>query len=54
MGSSGAIIFCGKNGYQLIASRKYNKTGDFGFTLVRQHPLIKKSKAKRKIPGMNI
>lgn len=39
MGGSGAIIFCGKKGYQLIGSKKYDKTGDFGFTLVRQHPL---------------
>ncbi|GGX19340.1 hypothetical protein [Aquimarina muelleri] len=44
MGGSGAIVFCGKNGYQLIASKRYNKIGDFGFTLVRQHPLTKEDK----------
>lgn len=38
MGGSGAIVFCGKKRYQLIASRRYDKTGDFGFTLVREHP----------------
>lgn len=44
MGGSGAIVFCGKNGFQLIASKRYDKTGDFGFTLVRQHPLTKEDK----------
>ncbi|TDG36142.1 hypothetical protein EZJ43_10355 [Pedobacter changchengzhani] len=48
MGGSGAIIFCGKNGYQVIASRKYDKTGDFGFTLVRQHPLSNEEQTKKK------
>ncbi|WP_293307750.1 hypothetical protein [Pedobacter sp. UBA5917] len=48
MGGSGAIIFCGKNGYQLIASRKYDKKGEFGFTLVRQHPLSVEEQVKKK------
>lgn len=48
MGGSGAIIFCGKKGYQLIASRKYDKTGNFGFTLIREHPLSKDEEVKRK------
>lgn len=39
MGGSGAIAFCGKRRFQLVGSRKYDKTGDFGFTLVRAHPL---------------
>jgi len=39
MGGTGAIVFCGKRGYQLIASRKWTADGDFGFTLVREHPL---------------
>jgi len=38
MGGSGSIVFCGKGRFQLIASRKYDKTGDFGFTLIREHP----------------
>lgn len=38
MGGSGAIVFCGKRRYQLIASKKFDNTGDFGFTLIREHP----------------
>lgn len=41
MGGSGSIVFCGKNGYQLIASKKYDASGQFGFTLVREHPFAK-------------
>ena len=41
MGGSGAIVFCGKRGYQLIASKKFDSTGQFGFTLVREHPFAK-------------
>ncbi len=39
MGGTGAIVFCGKKRYQLIASKRYDGTGNFGFTLVREHPL---------------
>ena len=39
MGGSGAIVFCGKRRYQLIASKRYDGSGLFGFTLVRKHPL---------------
>ena len=39
MGGSGAIVFCGKKRYQLIGSKKYDDTGKFGFTLIREHPL---------------
>ncbi|MCS3532850.1 ATP-binding protein [Chryseobacterium sp. JUb7] len=39
MGGSGAIVFCGTKGYQLIGSKKFDRTGKFGFTLVREHPL---------------
>ncbi|HZY39395.1 MAG TPA: hypothetical protein VFE53_22220 [Mucilaginibacter sp.] len=48
MGGTGAIIFCGKKGYQLIASRKYDKTGDFGFTLIREHPLSRDEEGRKK------
>lgn len=48
MGGSGAIIFCGKKGYQLIASKKYDKTGDFGFTFIREHPLSKEEEGRKK------
>ncbi len=40
MGGSGAIVFCGK-GYQLIGSKRFDNSGKFGFTLVREHPLSK-------------
>ncbi|MEJ7662196.1 MAG: hypothetical protein WKG07_22830 [Hymenobacter sp.] len=40
MGGSGAIVFCGRHGYQLIASRRYDGTGEFGFTLTRKHKLL--------------
>jgi len=38
MGGSGAIVFCGKKRYQLIGSKRYTNDGEFGFTLVREHP----------------
>lgn len=41
MGGSGSIVFCGKKGYQLIASKKFNGKGQFGFTLIREHPFAK-------------
>jgi len=48
MGGSGAIIFCGKNKYQLIASKRYDGKGKFGFTLIRRHPLSEEEeKTKR-------
>lgn len=46
MGGSGAIVFCGKKRYQLIASKRFNKKGDFGFTLIREHPKRETDKAK--------
>ncbi len=48
MGGSGAIIFCGKKRYQLIGSRKYDNTGQFGFTLIREHPLSKEEEKTKK------
>ena len=48
MGGSGAIVFCGKKRYQLIASKKYDNTGKFGFTLIRQHPLSKEEERIKK------
>ena len=48
MGGSGAIVFCGKKRYQLIGSKKYDGTGEFGFTLIREHPLgIEEEKTKK-------
>ena len=46
MGGSGAIVFCGKKRYQLIASRRFDKTGGFGFTLIREHPKTEEDNSK--------
>ncbi|UOQ98413.1 hypothetical protein MUN81_02745 [Hymenobacter sp. 5317J-9] len=48
MGGSGAIVFCGKRGYQLVASRRYDGTGPLGFTLIREHPLTKQEQGSLK------
>ena len=48
MGGAGAIAFCGQQRYQLIASRRWDETGDFGFTLLRRHPLTVHEKSTRK------
>ena len=39
MGGAGAVAFCGQKRYQLVGSRRWDQTGDFGFTLIRRHPL---------------
>lgn len=48
MGGSGAIVFCGTKGYQLIASKRYDNQGLFGFTLTRQHPLSQEELTTKK------
>ena len=48
MGGSGAIVFCGKKRYQLIGSKRYDNTGEFGFTLIREHPLSKTEEGVKK------
>ena len=48
MGGSGAVVFCGKKRYQLIASKRYDGTGEFGFTLVRRHPLTEQEREARR------
>jgi len=48
MGGTGALVFCGKQRYQLIASKKYDGSGWFGFTLVRKHPLTAQEKQTKK------
>ena len=45
MGGSGSLVFCGKKRFQLIGSKRYDKTGNFGFTLVRRHQLTKEERA---------
>ena len=48
MGGSGALVFCGKKRYHLIASKKFTGQGDFGFTLIRQHPFTKEEEERKK------
>lgn len=48
MGGTGSIVFCGKNRYQLIASKKYDGSGNFGFTLIRKHPFSSEDKKTKK------
>jgi hypothetical protein len=48
MGGSGALVFCGDKRYQLIGSRRYDETGDFGFTLLRRHPLSDEERDRKK------
>ena len=38
MGSSGVLTYCGRRWYKLIISRRYNKSGEWGWTLVRRRP----------------
>lgn len=48
MGGAGALAFCGQQRYQLIGSRKWDGSGDFGFTLLRRHPLTKLEKTTKR------
>ena len=48
MGGSGAIVFCGKKRYHLIASKRFDGNGEFGFTLIRQHPFTRMEELKKK------
>ena len=48
MGGAGAIVFCGKRHYQLIGSKRFDGTGEFGFTLLRRHPLSTEEKEVKK------
>lgn len=48
MGGSGAIVFCGKKRYQLIGSKRYDNSGQFGFTLIREHSLSKEEEKTKK------
>jgi hypothetical protein len=48
MGGTGAIVFCGKHRYHLIGSRRFDKSGDFGFTLIRKHPLTEEEAKTKK------
>ena len=48
MGGAGAVVFCGKKRYQLVASKRFDKTGKFGFTIMRKHPLSAEEEQTRK------
>lgn len=48
MGGSGSIVFCGKKSYQLIGSKRYDGTGRFGYTIIREHPLTKEEHKTKK------
>lgn len=48
MGGTGALVFCGKRRYQLIGSKKFDGSGNFGFTLIRKHPLTETEMQTRK------
>ncbi len=48
MGGSGGIVFCGKKRFQLIASKQFDNSGNFGFTLVREHPLSTEEELTKK------
>lgn len=38
MGGSGVLGYCGMHWYKLIISRRYDRTGPWGWTLIRQRP----------------
>lgn len=48
MGGTGALVFCGKYRYQLIASKKFDYSGKFGFTLIRKHPFTEEESQTKK------
>lgn len=48
MGGSGVLIFCGKKRYQLVGSKRFDGKSEFGFTLIRKHPLSDEEKGTRK------
>lgn len=46
MGGSGALVFCGKKRYHLIGSKRFDNSGKFGFTLIRQHKVEASSESQ--------
>ena len=48
MGGAGAVVFCGRRRYQLIASKRFDGSGELGFTLVRRHPLTAEEEKRKK------
>ena len=48
MGGAGAVAFCGRRRYQLVASKRFDNHGSFGFSLVRRHPLTAEEEKRKK------
>ena len=48
MGGAGAVAFCRRHRYQMIASKRFGNHGAFGFSLVRRHPLTTDEEKTRK------
>jgi hypothetical protein len=48
MGGSGSLVFCGKQRYQLIGSKRFDNTGEFGFTLIRRHKRTKEEQGAKR------
>lgn len=48
MGGCGAITFCGEKRYQLVASKRFDAKGKFGFALIRKHPLSTEEETRYK------
>jgi hypothetical protein len=48
MGGAGAVAFCGSRRFQLIASKRFDGSAPFGFTLVRRHPLTREEETRKK------
>jgi len=48
MGGAGALVYCGEKRYQLLASKRFDCSGNFGFTLVRKHPLTEEEAKTKK------
>jgi len=48
MGGAGAVAFCGSHRFQLIASKRFDGSAPFGFTLVRRHPLTREEETRKK------
>ena len=50
MGGTGAVAFCGKARYQLVGSKRFDDNeANFGFTLIRRHPLTPEEKLRKKM-----
>ena len=48
MGGCGAITFCGEKRFQMVASKRYDGKGKFGYTLIRKHPLDEDEESRYK------